>query len=316
MNDKKNNYDNNLLNDLNHDEIILNNELKEKEAKLGSMLSKLSLALIIYIIASQIIAGFLRNFLDLGSTMIVSVGITLLILVIIMSDISIKSILSYKKREFKIMDIAFFLGIMMIFNIIVSKAVEFFMKNSGLQSVNIMNLINQSLNPILLIYVVILGPLVEDLIYRGYLLQSLKSYSKQAALIITTLAFAFMHGNIQQSLTVLGLSFVLNYVGIFYSWKLAFILHFINNLQAIIITNVSAKYGSNNPIVVIMSFIILILIAYAIFSIVKGRFFEFIKNLKTDENDKRYRNKIIFSIPMLTLIIVYIVLMALTQFKS
>lgn len=316
MDDNKFNYDDNLSNDYNPDEIMLENELKEKDAKLGPMLSRLSLALIIYIIASQLIAGVLMQFLELGTTMIISVGVSLIILKLIKSDLTISSIFKYKNREFGVKDVVFFLGLMMVLNYIVSIAVNFFMKSSGLKSIDIMDMITHSLNPVLLFYVVILGPIVEEIIYRGYLLQSLKDYSKQAALIISTIAFAFMHGNIQQSLSVLGLSFVLNYVGIFYSWKLAFILHFINNLQAIVLTYLQMTSGPENIIVVIMSFIIIILMVYAIYALIKGRFYELKNDLKTDQGDIRYRNKIIFSIPMIILILLYIVLMALTQLQT
>lgn len=316
MDDNKFNYDDNLSNDYNPDEIMLENELKEKDAKLGPMLSRLSLALIIYIIASQLIAGVLMQFLELGTTMIISVGVSLIILKLIKSDLTISSIFKYKNREFGVKDVVFFLGLMMVLNYIVSIAVNFFMKSSGLKSIDIMDMIIHSLNPVLLFYVVILGPIVEEIIYRGYLLQSLKDYSKQAALIISTIAFAFMHGNIQQSLSVLGLSFVLNYVGIFYSWKLAFILHFINNLQAIVLTYLQMTSGPENIIVVIMSFIIIILMVYAIYALIKGRFYELKNDLKTDQGDIRYRNKIIFSIPMIILILLYIVLMALTQLQT
>lgn len=316
MDDNKFNYDDNISNDYNPDEIMLENELKEKDAKLGPMLSRLSLALIIYIIASQLIAGVLMQFLELGTTMIISVGVSLIILKLIKSDLTISSIFKYKNREFGVKDVVFFLGLMMVLNYIVSIAVNFFMKSSGLKSIDIMDMITHSLNPVLLFYVVILGPIVEEIIYRGYLLQSLKDYSKQAALIISTIAFAFMHGNIQQSLSVLGLSFVLNYVGIFYSWKLAFILHFINNLQAIVLTYLQMTSGPENIIVVIMSFIIIILMVYAIYALIKGRFYELKNDLKTDQGDIRYRNKIIFSIPMIILILLYIVLMALTQLQT
>lgn len=314
MNDNNFNYDENLEELNTNEEIILTEQFEEKDKNLKPMLSRLAWAMTIYILSSQLIAGLVMNFLDLGSSMIISVIVALFILAFIKKDKPMKSLISYKNKDFKIQDIFFYLGLMMILNIIFSNITNLFMNNFDIQSVDIMEMITGLINPVLFLYVVIIGPIIEELVYRGYLLQSLKDYSKQAAIIISTLAFAFMHGNIEQSLTVLGLSFVLNYVGIFYSWRFALVLHFINNLQSIVLSYLILKMGPEALPVMIMTFIIFIVIAYAIFKLIRGRFKEFSQNLKADEFDKRYKNKILFSVPMIILILLYIGLMVLTQF--
>lgn len=296
---------------------VLNTDEKfwQMDQNLKPMLKRLSLSLIIYMISSQLIAAKLQSFLDLGSLMLISVSISLLILVVLQRKKSLKSIFPYKEQSFDLRDFLLFLGLMMGSSIVFAKLVEIFMQVFNIYSENIMDLVATNINPLMFLYVVILGPLIEEIIYRGYLLQSLRTYSKQAALIISTLAFAFMHGNIEQSLSVLGLSFFLNYVGIFYSWKAAFLLHFVNNLQAILIYNLSATFGANHPLLSIYSVLIILLISYSIFQLFKGRYEKFWKNIRSDEMDLRYRNKIIYSLPIFILIIFYLVNMVLTQFS-
>lgn len=48
-------------------------------------------------------------------------------------------------------------------------------------------------------YTVIMAPIVEEYIYRGIILGTLAKYNKGAAVMLSALAFALMHGNIPQA---------------------------------------------------------------------------------------------------------------------
>lgn len=59
-------------------------------------------------------------------------------------------------------------------------------------------------NFILYMYICIIGPVLEELLYRGVLLQSLKKYNNTFAIVVSALIFGMMHQNIFQC--ILGIS--------------------------------------------------------------------------------------------------------------
>ncbi|WP_028505638.1 CPBP family intramembrane glutamic endopeptidase [Ruminococcus sp. FC2018] len=50
-----------------------------------------------------------------------------------------------------------------------------------------------------ILYVVILAPIFEEIIYRGLIIKMLSPHSKTAAVLVSALAFGLMHGNIPQA---------------------------------------------------------------------------------------------------------------------
>ena len=48
-------------------------------------------------------------------------------------------------------------------------------------------------------YIIIIAPLVEEMIYRGFILKTISPYSKTAAVFVSAIAFGLMHGNIPQA---------------------------------------------------------------------------------------------------------------------
>jgi len=86
-----------------------------------------------------------------------------------------------------------------------------------------------SLTVTMLFYAVILGPVVEEVIYRGFVLCSLKKFGKVYAIIISAFLFGLMHENIPQSVFACMVGVVLGYVTIEYSIWWAVLLHIINN---------------------------------------------------------------------------------------
>ena len=79
------------------------------------------------------------------------------------------------------------------------------------------------------LYAVILGPVIEELIYRGFVLSSLEKLGKGCAIAVSALLFGLMHTNIPQSMFAFLLGTILGYVAIEYSIWWAILLHVINN---------------------------------------------------------------------------------------
>ena len=79
------------------------------------------------------------------------------------------------------------------------------------------------------LYASFVAPVVEDLVYRGFVLESLRKHGKVFAIVFSAILFGVMHGNIPQAVFAFGVGIVLGYVAVEYSIKWAILIHVINN---------------------------------------------------------------------------------------
>ena len=84
----------------------------------------------------------------------------------------------------------------------------------------------------MLMYSAILAPLVEELIYRGFVLSTLKKFGKLYAIVISALLFGIMHANLPQAVYAFLVGLLLGYVAVEYSIRWTILLHVINNSLA------------------------------------------------------------------------------------
>ena len=80
------------------------------------------------------------------------------------------------------------------------------------------------------LYITILGPISEELLFRGFLLRILKPWGKQTAILVSALIFGLFHGNVIQIPFAFLVGLVLGYVTVEYSILWAIVLHIFNNL--------------------------------------------------------------------------------------
>lgn len=80
------------------------------------------------------------------------------------------------------------------------------------------------------LYAGIIGPIVEELVYRGFVMRHLEKHGKMFAIIVSAVLFGVMHANIPQGAFAFGVGLILAYVAIEYSvvWSIA--IHIFNNL--------------------------------------------------------------------------------------
>lgn len=89
---------------------------------------------------------------------------------------------------------------------------------------------SQSTTISMFIYACLVGPIVEELIYRGLVLHSFQKYGKMFALIVSSVLFGVMHGNLPQGIFAFGVGLILGYVAMEYSLVWSIVLHIINNM--------------------------------------------------------------------------------------
>ncbi len=79
------------------------------------------------------------------------------------------------------------------------------------------------------LYIAFLGPFAEELVYRGFLMNGLKPYGKIFAIIVSSVFFSLMHGNLEQIPFAFLCGIFLGYVASEYSVIASTLVHIINN---------------------------------------------------------------------------------------
>jgi len=82
----------------------------------------------------------------------------------------------------------------------------------------------------MLLYAGIIGPIVEELVYRGIIMRSLEKYGTSLAIVVSSVFFGIMHGNIPQAIFAFLVGLILGYTASRYSIVWSTVLHIINNL--------------------------------------------------------------------------------------
>lgn len=80
------------------------------------------------------------------------------------------------------------------------------------------------------LYASLLAPIWEELLFRGYVLRTLRPYGKRFAVLMSAVFFGLFHGNLLQTPYALLMGLVLGYVTVEYSIGWAVLLHVFNNL--------------------------------------------------------------------------------------
>ncbi len=70
---------------------------------------------------------------------------------------------------------------------------------------------------------------MEEMVYRGFLLQSVRPYGKRFAVLFSAMMFGGMHANLPQSIFALYIGMVLGYIAIEYGIGYTILFHFLNN---------------------------------------------------------------------------------------
>lgn len=110
----------------------------------------------------------------------------------------------------------------------------------GLEGV--LNLFDRSLMPMLeqvsgtsdtvsmFLYAALLAPVAEEILFRGYILRTLRPYGKRFAILGSAFLFGLFHGNLMQAPYAFLVGLILGYVTVEYSALWAAALHMFNNL--------------------------------------------------------------------------------------
>lgn len=166
-------------------------------------------------------------------SMMIGVGIGVLFLWMFMSSrVSLKSMFEEKKPMtgklfFQLLSV--FMAVQLVFSWI-AEAMEAGLNLFGYSAMASIEAATGSSTTIsMFIYASFVAPVVEELVYRGFVLGALRKYGKVLAIAVSAILFGVMHGNIPQALFAISVGLVLGYVAEEYSIKWAIAIHMMNN---------------------------------------------------------------------------------------
>ncbi len=87
----------------------------------------------------------------------------------------------------------------------------------------------QLMNPPGILYVVLLGPIVEEIMFRGGVMRALQPYGQNFAIVVSSLLFGVYHLIFLQSIFAFFIGLILAYCAMRFSIKWAILLHMMNN---------------------------------------------------------------------------------------
>lgn len=79
------------------------------------------------------------------------------------------------------------------------------------------------------LYVGLIGPIVEETVFRGVLMRELKPLGKNFAILTSSVMFALYHQDVIQGLFAFGIGLILGFVAMEYSLFWSIVLHVFNN---------------------------------------------------------------------------------------
>ena len=82
----------------------------------------------------------------------------------------------------------------------------------------------------MILYAVLLAPVFEELLFRGYVLRALHPYGKRFSIVVSALLFSMFHGNVLQAPYAFAAGLILAWLTCEYSIRWAIGLHVFNNL--------------------------------------------------------------------------------------
>lgn len=157
-------------------------------------------------------------------------------------------------RHFSTINFILYLFLLVCFSILGTGILHF----SSINLEGYFNTINGK-SPLSLIFIIVIAPVIEEILFRGVVLKPLEKYGKLLAIVISSLLFAIYHGNIIHGIYAFICGLLLGFVASEYSLKYSVILHIFNNLISTIIENkpfteLYKNHFANTSVMIISAF--------------------------------------------------------------
>lgn len=140
------------------------------------------------------------------------------------------------------------------------------------------------------LYASFLGPIAEEIVFRGAMLRSFQKFGKLYAIVISAILFGVFHSNFIQGIFAAVVGLILGYVAMEYSFKWAVLLHIINNFIFSDVLGFLIKGLSEDQQNLITTFInsIFFLVGMIILFINRKKLFIYLRDNKSPKHQYKY----------------------------
>lgn len=140
-----------------------------------------------------------------------------------------------------------------------------------------------------IIMTVFVAPVLEEIVFRGVIMNNLKKYGIKTAIIINSIFFALSHYNTDMIIPAFFTGIIFSYVAYKYSIKYSILIHFFIN--AITKTSQVLTILRIDILLILIglfsAFLIIFLLVFFIIGLAKGRYKEIFFVLKLNVEDKK-----------------------------
>ena len=146
---------------------------------------------------------------------------------------------------------------------------------------------------------VIVGPIVEELLFRGLFLRSLAQYGRTYAIVVSSILFGMYHASLIENGYAFVVGIVLAYITLRYSIKWAIIIHCLNNMIMMLIAFLNIPFQLNYIILGIF-----FVWGLGILIVKRKKIIKFFKKIPTKKNAYKYTFTNLYILAFLALTIV------------
>ena len=207
----------------------------------------------------------------------------------------------FERKNLRFNNFIFYLGIMIFINFIMVNARIGYNNESKIiynyESTTyyiITNIILSSL----------IAPILEEIIFRGILMNNLMKYGYKVAIITNSVLFGFYHININAMGRTILAGIILSYITYRYSLKYSIKLHIILN----IIANLGKYLYYNDYIMIAMGIFTVVLIIIFIIGLIRKKYKEIFSIFKLNNEDRKNIIKFVKDNALYLLVILVIVI--------
>ncbi|WP_369711806.1 lysostaphin resistance A-like protein [Leptotrichia sp. HSP-334] len=133
------------------------------------------------------------------------------------------------------------------------------------------------------------APILEEMVFRGVIMNNLKKYGIKTAIIVNSILFGVSHSNINMIIPAILTGIIFSYTAYKYSLKYSILLHFLLNTltkisQVIIFSKIEILIVS---IGLFFIFLVIFLLIFLVIGLGKGKYKEMFSILKLDIEDRK-----------------------------
>ena len=135
----------------------------------------------------------------------------------------------------------------------------------------------------------IIRPFLEEIVFRGVIMNDLKKYSYKVAIVINSILFGLMHYNINNTGQYIVLGIIFSYIAYKYSLKYSILLHILCNIPSVmsIIFYINRDSYSTEALLSYSGLLVIILFLFLILGLIRKKYKEIFLIFKLNNEDRK-----------------------------